>query len=151
MKAIQKSMVTQELVMSGAIGTVVEAVLRELITGGVKGGATAGQEYRLRWDISSRAVPELDAYELKTVLQMEEVVQGAEMLWTRCSDYMPVENEQVFGEDIEYLVQDEDGEINIAYYCDGKWVSRFGYELMNDIIAWRRLPEKYGEEIKEDE
>lgn len=144
MKILQDAIIAREFDTDEARSYIVEDILRKLIRAGLN--QTAGKEYRLKWECFSGRIEELNANQLRTVLQMEEVAQGEETLWTHCDIDMPPENEQIFGEDVEYLVQSDEDELYIAYFIDGEWRNRFGYEFMDEIIAWRRLPEKYKQE-----
>lgn len=72
-----------------------------------------------------------------------------ETKWIPCSVKMPKPNELVDNVRKYYLVQDEYGDMYVASYTNKGWNSIDALYVLEDIVAWQQLPERYKAEAEE--
>ena len=62
--------------------------------------------------------------------------------WIPCSEKLPKPNELVDNARKYYLIQDEYGDMYVARYTSGGWIS-IDSILQDNVVAWMPLPEPY--------
>ena len=62
--------------------------------------------------------------------------------WISCDEKLPKPNELVDNARKYYLIQDEYGDMYVARYTSGGWIS-IDSILQDNVIAWMPLPESY--------
>lgn len=69
--------------------------------------------------------------------------------WIPCSVKMPKPDEFIENVRKYYLVQNEYGDMCVASYTNRGWLSINALYILEDIVAWRQLPERYKAEAEE--
>ena len=62
--------------------------------------------------------------------------------WISCDEKLPKPNELVDNVRKYYLIQDEYGDMYVARYTSGGWIS-IDSILQDNVVAWMPLPEPY--------
>ena len=75
--------------------------------------------------------------------------EALEQRWIPVSERLPKENEYIGNVRKYYLIQDEYGDMHVAYLNNVGWIHMDSFKAIHsEVIAWMPLPEPYKEDAE---